>query len=164
MYLRTNAFSKAKTNGHKLEIYGEGPLKDELQALIVSLGAEDKIFLKGYTNDIKSVMARASLFVLSSDFEGIPNVVLEAMAMGVPVITTDFAGGGAHTLIDDGVSGVIVGAGDEKELASAIERVLSDDDLALKLSNGAREKIKTFSAKTIYDKWDKYIKKVCDRG
>ena len=159
--LLIKAFAEACVNDYILEIYGEGPLKDALEKLAASLGVGDRVFLKGYSSNLKTVMAQSALFVLSSDYEGIPNVVLEAMAMGLPCITTDFAGGGAHVLIEDGENGIIVPVANEHLMADAIRRVLCDRSLAEKLSDNAMKKVKIFSAGRIYAEWGSYIKKIC---
>ena len=160
--LLIKAFAESGLTDHTLEIYGDGPLKAELQDLIESLDIQDRVFLKGYSNDLKNIMKRSSLFVLSSDYEGIPNVLLEAMALGLPCVTTDFSGGGAHTLIDDGENGIIVRAGDEKGLSAAIKNVLTDGVLAKKISDGAKEKVKQFYPDIVYGKWDAFIKEICN--
>ena len=160
--LLIRAFARAKLPGYTLEIYGEGPLKQRLEDLAAELGVKDRVFLKGYSDDLKNKMYDCSLFVLSSDYEGIPNVVLEAMALGVPCITTDFAGGGAHTLIESGKDGVIVKAGDEKGLSEAMESVLNDGVTLKNFSSASAKKVKLFDPRAIYSEWEAFIKKIIE--
>lgn len=162
--LLIRAFAKTNLPGYVLEIYGDGPLKEHLQSLIDSLNLTQRAFLKGHVDNIEDHIQDADLFVLSSNYEGIPNVVLEAMALGLPCITTDFAGGGAHVLIDHGVNGLIVPVANEAELAESIKTVLTDRALAEKLSRGAVEKVTQFDAETIYSKWESFLVQIAKKA
>lgn len=79
---------------YRLVIYGDGPLRQQLETLVEDLGMADKVSLPGYTTFVREKMEQASLFVLTSDWEGMPNALIEAMALGVPCISTDCKGGG----------------------------------------------------------------------
>ncbi len=155
--LLIKAFAQANLADYILEIYGDGPLKEDLQRIIYELGISNRVFLKGHVSNIKESILDASLFVLSSQYEGIPNVLLEAMALGLPCITTDFAGNGAKVLIENGKNGIIVPNNDEKELASAMSMVLKNASLADKFSKNSLQKIKQFYPEKIYCKWEQYI-------
>ena len=130
---------------YRLIIYGEGPLRDELLEKAESLGVSDSVSLPGTFSDIDRRVSEASLFVLSSDYEGIPNVLMEAMAMGVPCISTDCPCGGPALLTGNGERGLLVPAGDTAAMSGAIRRVLSDVQLQNVLSNAGREIRKLFS-------------------
>ena len=82
-----------------LKIYGEGTLRDTLQTQIDTMGLQGRAFLMGATNDVGKVLQTADLFVLSSDYEGMPNALMEAMAAGVPCIATDCPCGGPRELL-----------------------------------------------------------------
>ncbi len=110
----------------KLHIFGVGRLRDELTALAASLGLSDSVVFEGEVKDAIPKNRDAGLFVLSSDFEGFPNALVEAMACGIPVISSDFDSGVAAELIEDGVNGCLFRVGDEAELAEKIDYVLSD--------------------------------------
>ncbi len=148
---------------YQLEIYGDGTLRNMLKELINELDLSNRIILKGQCSDISSQIKDASLFVLSSNVEGLPNALMEAMALGLPVISTDFAGGGARTLIEDGVNGIIVPIGNEKALAEAMRKILSDREYALNLGSKAKVKSSEFKPDNIADKWYTYIKYVAAR-
>ena len=156
--LLIEAFVAADLKDYTLEIYGDGPLKSDLQNLIDCLGLKNRAFLKGHVPNVKEYIADASIFVLSSDYEGIPNVLLEAMALGLPAITTDFAGGGAHILIEDGENGLIVPKGDVKQLSSAIRTLAGNTALADKFTGNSLKKIRQFYPENIYPKWEEFIK------
>lgn len=158
--LLIEAFAAADLKDYTLEIYGDGPLKTDLQNLITDLGLKEKVFLKGHVPNVKEYIADASIFVLSSDYEGIPNVLLEAMALGLPSITTDFSGGGAHILIKDGENGLIVPKGDAMQLSSAIKTLAGDKTLADRFRDNSLEKIRRFYPENIYPKWEEFIKNI----
>lgn len=140
-----------------LEIYGDGELKDELQKQIDNLGLSDRAFLKGTSKEIHSLIYDAALFVLSSDYEGLPNTLLEAMALGIPSISTDCRPGGAREIIEDGINGRIVPIGSKKALANEILAVLSDIELTDKYSKNALNSSRRFNTESIYNSWNDYI-------
>ena len=99
-------------------------------------------------------------FVLSSDFEGMPNALMEAMALGVPCISTDCKGGGARFLIKNGTNGLLTPIGDVEALQTAMEKILSDQFFADNLSHNAHKLCETHSPEKIYAEWENLIKKV----
>lgn len=126
-----------------LSIYGEGSERDELQQLINDNNAAEYIYLMGRTNCIAEVLSDADLFVLSSDFEGMPNALMEAMACGVPCISTDCPTG-PRELIGDDERGVLVPVGDKGKMVDAICGMISGVDKASKLGVAAHIYLETF--------------------
>lgn len=137
-----------------LVILGEGPKLAELQALAAELGVADRVVFPGFLSNPYPVMAKASVFVLSSDQEGFPNSLVEAMAVGRPVISTNC--NGAAEILDDLVMpqisgvfkakyGLLVPTGDVDALASALQQLFSDAPLQAALAGGARERASHFS-------------------
>jgi glycosyltransferase involved in cell wall biosynthesis len=127
----------------KLMLVGNGPLEDELKALSHELNLSDRVIFAGFAADPWPYYASADLFILSSDREGYPNVLVEAMLSGTTVVSTD-CGSGPRQIIDDGRCGQLVPVGDEAALADAMEEALraptSVDvllDRAAQLSSGA---------------------------
>ena len=147
-----------KVPEYTLEIYGDGELKDELQRQIDRLNLHDRVFLKGTSKKIHNLIYDASLFVLSSDYEGIPNTLLEAMALGSPCISTDCRPGGAREIIDDGVNGIIVPVGDVNKLTKEMLRIISNDNG--QLTNSSRRRMIDFSPNIIYNKWEQFFESV----
>ena len=135
---------------YRLIIYGEGPLRRELLEKADSLGIGGYVSLPGVFSDIDKLVSEASLFVLSSEFEGIPNVLMEAMAMGVPCISTDCPCGGPALLTGNGCRGVLVPVRDAKAMADAICSVLSDKEKQERLSSAGRQIVSLFSMDIIF--------------
>lgn len=123
-----------------LRIYGDGPLAKELQQYINKTGLSDRIILMGRTTDIGSVYKKASLFVLSSDYEGMPNALIEAMAVGVPCIATDCPTGPSD-LIRSGENGLLVPMRNVDAMASAMAKMYMDTDRCKKISSKAKQTI-----------------------
>jgi glycosyltransferase involved in cell wall biosynthesis len=111
-----------------LVIVGDGGFRHELEALAMELGVGKRVHFTGYRNNPHAVVARASALVLSSRYEGMPMVLLEALALGKPVISTDCPTG-PREILDDGRFGLLVPIGDVDAMAGALSRLLSDHAL-----------------------------------
>lgn len=142
---------------YTLEIYGDGELKETLQKQINDLNLAERAHLKGTSKQIHKLIYDASLFVLSSDYEGLPNTLLEAMSLGIPSISTDCKPGGAREIIQDGVTGIITPIGDKEKLAEAIMCLLSDKQKGQKMADKARISMSHFTPARVYDKWEKAL-------
>lgn len=138
---------------YKLHIYGKGYLENELKKMVQDLGIAESVEFPGFVSDIASRMSKASLYVSSSDYEGISNSMLEAMAIGVPTICTDCPVGGAREMIKNGENGLLVSVGDEEGLYFAMRKVLTDKDLARKLSKNSKNIKEQLSEKVIFESW-----------
>ena len=145
---------------YKLEIYGSGSLQDQLQAQINALGRQDQICLMGRCEDVPNTIKNAGLFVLSSDYEGLPNALMEAMALGLPVISTDCGGGGARALIENGEDGLLVPCNDVDALAEAIRKSLADPEATKIRGQKAGEKAQGFATEKIISQWETYIQEI----
>ena len=117
-----------------LEIYGEGALYDDLLNHIRNLNLEKNIKLMGVKANVLECIIDAKLFILSSKFEGFPNVLLEAMSLGLPVISTDFSTGVARDLIKDGVNGFVVKVDDINDMATKSIEILENEKLQKQMS------------------------------
>ena len=126
---------------YELHIYGKGELEERLKEIAVELKIEKNVIFKGFSNNVKEEIKDSSMFVLSSNFEGISNSLIEAMAMGVPVISTDCPIGGSKMYIEDGVNGLLVPIGQREKMTGAMCRIAEDESLAEQLSQNG-EKIK----------------------
>lgn len=133
-------FHKVYTD-YELHIFGIGELEAELRQQSVSLHIEESVIFEGFSPNVQREIWDSAMFVLSSDYEGISNSMIEALAMGVPVISTDCPVGGSRTYIKDGVSGILTPVGDKKALTEAMIKIAGDPEFAKKLSmNGIKIK------------------------
>ena len=141
----------------KLCIFGEGELKDTLQALIQSYGAENSIRLMGSSENIPEALSAAKGFLLSSDYEGMPNGLLEAMAMGLPCISTDCPCGGPREVIHPMENGILVPVGDDEAMANAIIRLLEDASLRSCLGQNAQKTAEAFRPEPVFRHWKEFV-------
>ena len=129
-------------------IAGEGALRAELQRLIEDLDLHDTVRLVGFREDITDFLNSLDLCVMSSHHEGIPTVLLEGMYLRKPVVA--MAVGGIPEVVEDGVSGMLIEAGNEAALADAILSLVRDRDLANRLGQAARSRVELeFSSRTL---------------
>ena len=142
-----------------LDIYGEGEQRSQLETLINELGLGWKIHLKGPSKQVQKDIADAELFVMSSDYEGFPNALLEAVAIGLPVISTDFATGIARELVGE-ENGIVVPVGNVDKLTSAIDIMLGNADMRHRMSQCNREKAKKYYTKEIIKQWDQALERI----
>lgn len=151
----SNAFSD-----YILEIFGDGELQVALENQINNLGLNERVRIIPSRKDLWDCIYNASLFVLSSDFEGMPNALMEAMALGLPCISTDCRPGGARSLIESGVNGLIVPLRSVNDLSWAMSQCLSKPDVSERLALNARNIMNTHSEKVLFDKWEHFLKKL----
>lgn len=157
--LLIDAFARiaSKFQEYILDIYGDGALREELQKQIDTLGLTERVRLNASRKDVFDCIYKASLFVLTSDYEGMPNALMEAMALGLPCISTDCRPGGAKTLIQQGVNGYVVPCGDVNALVEKMEYLLSYPEQSARLALEARHIQDTHSDKEIFQKWHSFL-------
>ena len=162
--LLINAFAKVQKAYPfaVLKIYGEGTLREELQDQINALDLNEKVFLMGATNNVAKALESADLFVLSSDYEGMPNALMEAMAAGVPCISTDCPCGGPRELLGaDSLQ--LVEIGNEKSMVEKILEVFSNEKIKEKMHTDSQIKAARFTPDAIYNQWMDYIDELTER-
>ena len=137
MLIESFAQIKQDFPDYTLTIYGEGPFRDTLEARIAELNLTDCVFLPGKVQNVFDCIADADLFVLSSDFEGMPNALIEAMCLGLPVISTKVSG--ATDLIEHGHNGLLTEVGDTNQLTECMRQMLADPQLRLRCAGNALE-------------------------
>lgn len=142
---------------YNLVIYGEGNKREELEELVKEMGLKDRVSLPGNIRNIADEMEKNSMFVLSSDFEGMPNALMEAMALGLPCISTDCPCGGPRFLIQNGENGVLVPVGDVEKMSEAMKTLLNDGDYSRVLADGARRIQTLLAPEEIYGRWERFI-------
>lgn len=149
-------FNSQKNNEYVLKIYGEGVLKSELLDYCRSLALTDKVLFVGSDRQWQEKEYNDAMYVLSSDYEGMPNSLAEAMAIGIPSISTDCPIGGSHELIVDGVNGYLVPVNNAKALAEAMLKISKEEPNAF--YDSSRELVIKYSIESITLEWFDYIK------
>lgn len=144
----------------RLVMYGDGEDKRRIQALVDKMGLTDCATLAGRVSDVEATIAKARAFVLSSDYEGIPNALIEALSVGVPSVSTDCSPGGAALLIKDGENGFLVPRGDAKALAEKLAILVDDKETSERFSANGPAIESEFSEETIAELWENYFKRL----
>lgn len=163
LYLMLDSLKKVNEEGEacSLKIYGEGPLKEKLNKYILDNNLSSIVTLCGFEKNIHEKMKMAAGFIISSDYEGISNSMLEALAIGVPVIATDCPVGGARMYIKSGISGYLVPCRNVELLTKAIKDVLSDRKKAIQMGKNATLIRERLNVNVIADKWLEFINYIC---
>lgn len=137
-----------------LHIYGEGKEKDNLLLICQELNIAEKVIFEGVSSDIHNSLVDYDFFVMTSWFEGMPNALMEAMAMGLPVISTNCPSGGPKLLIEDGTNGSLVGNNNVSELAKSMEKISENVQFAIKIGTNAKKVKEDFNIEKICDLWE----------
>jgi|AntDeeMinimDraft_5_1070356.scaffolds.fasta_scaffold00748_11 glycosyltransferase involved in cell wall biosynthesis len=149
------SFAKVQENKQsRLIILGEGEKREELEQLRHRLGLDDMVDLPGFVNNPYAYLQQSSLFVLSSKWEGLPTVVIEALACGCPIVSTDCPSGPSE-ILKDGEYGTLIPVGDDKEMSTAILRMLEDPTPSDKL----KERANDFSTEAAAERYLELIQK-----
>lgn len=157
------AYSKI---AHKVEddltIYGAGD-STELMRLAGKLGIANRVRFPGQTMDVKNAIKSARIYVMSSDFEGMPNALMEAMAMGLPCVSTDCPCGGPKSLFSDEMKKYLTPVGNSDAMASTMLSLLTDDKERLSHGLRCKEAAKAFMPDIINNQWEKYLNNVANK-
>ena len=152
-------FHKVHTD-YILEIYGQGEMEQTLKEQVGRLGLTNSIVFMGFVSNIHERVIDASMFVLPSDYEGLSNSMLEAMAIGLPCICTDCPPGGAKMFIDNMVNGLLVPIKDKKSMIEAMNLLADDIVLRDKISFNATKVSRELSKENICEKWLEFIEEL----
>lgn len=153
MLIEAFSLFQNKYPDYSLEIYGRGSLENELKDFIKKRGIQESANIMGYSDDIYLQMRDCSMYISSSDYEGISNSMLEALGLGLPTICTDCPAGGARETIQDGVNGLLVPVGDVQALYKAMCRVADNPVFAESLSRNAIKVREGLSVDIIAQRW-----------
>ena len=151
LLIRAFAVFSKKHPEYTLSFYGDGDMKKELEEETVSLGVERQVFFHGNSGHIHREIADAEMFVLSSNFEGLSNALLECMMMGMSCISTSCEG--SVDVIRDGENGLLVETGSEEQLCQAMTRLADDPELRDKLGTAAARDAGRFRKETVVREW-----------
>lgn len=154
------AFKKVndKYPEYNLELYGDGEQKEELNELIKKLNSEKYIKLKGFSLDIHNIMAKSYGFILSSNYEGLPNAMLEALCIGLPCICTDCPPGGPREYINHKKNGLLVNVNDEEDMFKNICFLIENSAIRNLFSSFAEQYRKQLEVNTICNEWKNVLK------
>lgn len=158
LLIRAHAKALKKGIDHNLLIVGDGPHRRKLQDLVQRLEVTDSVFMPGYIGNPYPLIKKATALVLSSRFEGLPGVIIQALALGKPVVAT--ACGGSVEILSEGRAGVLVPPEDVDALADGMSRILSDRYLRQKLSTSNIERLRCFSTKNIVPQWERLLREI----
>ena len=143
-----------------LDIYGDGPLKNELINYIKRENLENKVQLKGFTTRIHEEMLLSKAFLISSNYEGISNSMLEALAIGMPVVATDCPIGGAKMFIKNKINGWLTQVGNAQEFSDAIVDVLNCYESSIKIGKEATKIRNILNVDIICEKWLDFVQNI----
>lgn len=158
MLIRAFHTIKDQIPTYKLKIFGEGPGRQSLQVTIDSLQLTDKVLLCGRSERVLEEMNSSKIFVLSSNHEGLSNAMIEAICIGLPIVSTKVSG--TEELIENGVNGILTDVGDEKQMAEALLRVAKDDSLRNIMETANRKKAVQFKEDKVLEQWENLLQKV----
>lgn len=143
----------------QLDIFGQGEWKDMLERMIQEKGLGDSAHINRPTNDIWNEYARSSMLVMSSHFEGLPMVLIEAMTCGLPAVTFDFKCG-PKDIIEDGKNGLLVPEGNVQALAEAMKKLMSDESLRRKMGTEALKIKEKYAEEAVMSRWIQLFKRL----
>ena len=158
-FLAVEAFLKVEKEfpEYSLAFYGDGELRDRLVKFCIEKGISDRVLFYGQTDNVKEVLACSAIYLLPSNYEGMPNALMEAMAVGIPVVATNCPCRGPKALISSPNEGILVPCGDVDGFANAIRRILSDDEFCTELSKMEKKRAQAFLPSNILEAWKNYI-------
>ena len=160
--LLIRAFSKVAQDfpTWKLIIFGEGPRRKSLQLTIENIQLTNRVLLPGRSNRVIEEMNRSKIFAFSSNYEGMSNAILEAVCVGLPVVTTNVSG--AEELVQDG--GFVVPIGSEKQLVESMRCLMDDSSLQSQMGEKNKKRAHAYDIDLIYRQWESLIKEVVSKS
>lgn len=160
--VRIHARLLASGIAHHLVILGEGPDRPALEQEIARLGVGETVFLPGHVDNVADWLAHATVFALCSRYEGLPLVLLEALAAGVPAVAMDCPAG-PREILRDGEAGVLVPEGDETAMQAAIAQLLRDPGLRARFVQAGLTRARDFTPEYIVPKWEALLREVWEQ-
>lgn len=153
MMIDSFALLHEKYPEYNLIIYGEGELEKEIKDYIIKLNLENNVFLPGFKKDVHERIVDSTMYLSSSNYEGISNSMLEALAMGLPSVVTDCPVGGARMFIKNNINGILVPVGDTKTFYHSMKKIIENPKFARKLSENATKIYDELNANKICEIW-----------
>ena len=153
-FIKSDCFKQ----GYKLKIYGDGPLRPALESF--SNKYNKQIFFEGISSTWQEKERKAALFVLPSNYEGMPNALMEALSLGIPCISTNCPVGGPASLIEHNKNGILIDINNENQLINAINTITNNPSIALSFSKNNTNYCERFSPTRIASAWLNFIKQI----
>lgn len=163
MLIRAFAGIAEEFPDYQLIIYGEGDCRNKLIKLSKELGYEDRILLPGSIDNVADRIYKTRVFVLSSNTEGVPNTLLEAMLMGLTVVSTDCPCGGPADLIDDGVNGFLTPVGDISAMKEKLQYLIKNLQEADEMGICAMRTADNYEPEKVYQEWEEFLLSLCEK-
>lgn len=151
-----NIFNQLPNDGWVLQFIGDGSYKEELSEYVRALNLSDQVQFLGFRNDVQSLMSKSTIFAFPSLFEGFPNALLEAMAVGMPCISNNCPTGPAE-IIQDGINGFLIDIGDSQEFIDKLSKLMTNPQLRSQISQEAKKIKSIYSIDFIIKKLELFI-------
>lgn len=148
---------------YSLHIYGDGSQREHLKKIICDKNLSKSIKLYGVSNDVHNQITDAAMFILTSDYEGIPNSLLECLSMGIPSIATDCPCGGVRQLIGNNQNGILSPVGNASAFANNIEQLINDKHRILSISENAKKSCLNYSEDKICNQYFNYFESFMEK-
>ena len=142
---------------YTLRIFGVGQEEGRMKKLCGQLQIDKNVIFEGFQLDVHKRVVDSDIYIISSNYEGMPNALMEAMAMGFPVVATDCYGGGPRELITDGVNGLLTPIGNAEKMAERIIELIENDELKTSISDNAVKIRETHSEERIACMWNDFV-------
>lgn len=158
--LLINAFSLfvKKNENYILKIYGKGEEEENLTNLIIKLGLSNQVILEGFKENVHDEIRKSTIFVMSSDYEGMPNALMEAMAIGLPCISTDCPSGGPRDLISNNENGYLIPVNDMNSLVDKLDFLANNANVRNSIGNEAEKVRDKYDIDSVVMMWKELIK------
>ncbi len=156
------AKTESRKNGWKLRIIGKGKLLPEITDKINQLHLAESIELIESTTNVNEHYLQSSIFVMSSRYEGLPLVLIEAMAMGLPIASFDCETG-PRDIVEHGVTGLLVPVFDTEKLAMELDSLMSDEQKCKIFSENALKNVRKFETAKIVDQWEELFQNILEK-
>lgn len=146
-----------------LSFYGSGEDENKIRRLVIDNDLSENVLFHGAVSPIEDFIKDKMIYVLTSDYEGIPNSLMEAMCLGLPCISTDCTPGGARLLISNKENGLLVPRDDAKAVAEACCELIEHPDMADKIGENAQKICDLYAPSVIYEKWNCYLEQIVNK-
>ena len=156
MMINAFAFFHQSHEDYKLVIFGEGPMRNQLETLILEKNLKDSVYLAGRNDNVWEEMTSADCFLLSSNYEGMSNAMIEALCLGLPVISTKVSG--STDLIKDGINGFLVEINDANTMSNRMVQVVDNKELQRRMGEEAIKTYDLLRSDIICQEWVDYLK------